>query len=123
MGLQVNRAASAAVVRGHPWIYRDAITRPPSAHGSDQPVGLGSVVEVADEKGRFVARGLWDPASPIAIRVFTRRPEEALGPVLFRSRLERAIAIRDAVLDEATDAYRLVNGEGDLLPGLVVDRY
>jgi 23S rRNA (cytosine1962-C5)-methyltransferase len=82
---------------------------------------------MVDENGHFLGSGIFDPDSPIAVRVWTRDPEERLDAALFRRRLERAIAIRrelfpaDAV--QPTTAYRLLNGEGDRTPGFVIDRY
>ncbi len=81
-------------------------------------------MRIADKGGRPVARGFYDPSGPLAIRVCTTRPSERLDDTWASSRLERAIAARSGVLDPSrTDAYRLVGGEGDGLPGLVVDRY
>jgi len=83
---------------------------------------------MVDENGHFLGSGIFDPDSPIAVRVWTRDPEDRLDAALFRRRLERAIAIRrelfpaDAVAARTT-AYRLLNGEGDRTPGFVIDRY
>jgi 23S rRNA (cytosine1962-C5)-methyltransferase len=119
MALHVARTAGLAVLRGHPWVYRDALVRPPARLAS------GSVVELADERGEFLGRGLWDAASPIAVRVFEHRRDRPLDERSIVARVGAAIAVRDALfpVDGDTDAYRLVNGEGDRVPGLVVDRY
>lgn len=114
----LSRAASAAIERGHPWAYRDGVTR------GGGGLATGAVVEVADASGRPIARGLWDADSPIAVRVFVRGAAERLDPALVAARVERALARRDAFLDVgATNAYRLCNGEGDRVPSLVLDRY
>lgn len=86
------------------------------------------IVRIADEEGHFLGCGIWDPESPIAVRVWSRDPGEMLGPKLFRERLERAIAIRQALFPAGspngeTTAYRILNGEGDRTPGFVLDRY
>jgi len=101
---------------GHPWIWRDALA----------PVRLpaGSVVDVVDAGGRFLARGLFDPGSPIAVRVYTLDAAQPLDGALVDRRLADAAQLRLSVIDlDTTDAYRLCNGEGDRLPGVVVDRY
>lgn len=118
MRFSVNDSAAAALDRGHPWVYRDAIRKLPAR------LGAGAVVELADGRGRFLGRGLYDPGSPIAVRVHERDEGAALDVGSFLRRLRRAFALRDRVFQGGdTDAYRLVNGEGDRVPGLVIDRY
>jgi 23S rRNA (cytosine1962-C5)-methyltransferase len=102
---------------GHPWVYKRAIERPPSG------LPAGSVVDVV-AGGKFVARGYYDPEGAVRVRVLTRDPAEAIGPLFWRRRIARAVALRRAyVLSEGTDCARLVHGEGDGLPGVVVDLY
>lgn len=101
---------------GHPWIYADALER-----GS---LPSGSVVDVLSPGGRFLARGLYDAASPIAVRVLTLDEDLEIGPELVEDRLARALALRQRIFDPSTtNAFRWLNGEGDLLAGLVVDVY
>ncbi|MBX3227250.1 MAG: class I SAM-dependent rRNA methyltransferase [Labilithrix sp.] len=108
--------AADSVRRGHPWIYASA-----TAHLSNGPA---SIVRIVDEDGHFLGSGIWDPGSPIAVRVWTRNPTEDVNARLFRARLEAALAIRTELFaDGATTAYRLLNGEGDRTPGFVIDRY
>jgi 23S rRNA (cytosine1962-C5)-methyltransferase len=81
----------------------------------------GDLVRVADPRGRGLGYALYSDRSEIALRMFSRGPD-APAPASWRERLEQAIAFRRRLAIDAT-AYRLVHGEGDLLPGLVVDRY
>jgi len=76
-----------------------------------------------DGDGRFVAAGLWEPEGAVAVRVAAWHPDESLGADLWARRARAAVALRRAVLGPELEAYRLVNGEGDGLPGLTVDRY
>jgi 23S rRNA (cytosine1962-C5)-methyltransferase len=102
---------------GHPWVYGRAIERGPSS------LSAGDIVDVT-ERGRFVARGYFDPLSAVRVRILTRDPAEAIGPVFWRRRIARAVAMRRSyVLGEDTDCARLVHGEGDGLPGVVIDLY
>jgi 23S rRNA (cytosine1962-C5)-methyltransferase len=119
MALKLVRAAALAVKRGHPWVYREGLARPPRGLGS------GASVELADEEGAFLARGLWDADSPIAVRVFARSPNggRALDGAALGALVIAAVARRDGRFDAETTAYRLCNGEGDRVPGLVLDRY
>ncbi len=100
---------------GHPWIWADAL----------EPVRMatGTVVDVVDGHG-FVARGLFDARSPIGVRVATLDVEEAVDDAFLRRRLASALAARRGVIDASTtDCFRWCNGEGDFLPGVVVDVY
>jgi len=98
---------------GHPWIYRSDVAKS-DAEG-------GATVTVAGSRGRTVGQALYSDRSEIALRMLTRSAEPA-GRDLWRARLERAIAFREALRIDAT-ACRLVHGEADLMPSLVVDRY
>ena len=101
---------------GHPWIFADALA--PAAHST------GTTVDVMGHGGAFLGRGLYDARSPIAVRIYTRDEREPLDAALVRARLVEALAARRGAIDPAeTDAFRLCNGEGDFLPGIVVDRY
>ncbi|MCC6556763.1 MAG: class I SAM-dependent rRNA methyltransferase, partial [Polyangiaceae bacterium] len=98
--------------------------RPPSSRPGPR-IETGAVVELAAEGGVFAGRGLWDASSPIAIRVFQRAPDRPLDERFLAERIEAALRLRDASLGARGDttAYRLCNGEGDRVPGLVLDRY
>jgi 23S rRNA (cytosine1962-C5)-methyltransferase len=99
---------------GHPWIYRsDVITRP------DGPAGTA---RVSDQRGKPLGVALWSPKSEISLRLLDRDADATIDAAWWRTRLGRAIA-RRAGLDTVANAFRLVHGEGDLLPSLIVDRY
>jgi 23S rRNA (cytosine1962-C5)-methyltransferase len=102
---------------GHPWVIADGYTR-------RWPVGKsGQVVELTDDKGTFVASALLDPQERIVARVLSHKRMQ-LDNAWLRQRLETAFQLRRSHADLGdTDAYRLVNAEGDGLPGLTVDRY
>jgi len=107
-----------SVQRRHPWIFSGAIAR---VEGDPQP-GETVVVRAAD--GTPLASGAYSPQSQIIVRVWTFDPTEPVDPAFFRSRLERAIALRhSSFVIRHSNAYRLVNAESDGLPGLIVDRY
>jgi 23S rRNA (cytosine1962-C5)-methyltransferase len=102
---------------GHPWILADKFTKM-------WPAGNpGDLIELCDEKGRFLATGLLDPTEKVVARVLSRE-RMTLDRTWLTKRLRKAIDLRLAHADLGdTDAFRLVNGEGDNLPGLTVDRY
>jgi len=90
-----------------------------------QRIPPGSIVDVVERSGNWVARGFYNGHSRIAIRVLTTDPSEAVDQAFFVRRLATAINFRRELLqlDRVTDAYRLVHSEADGLSGLVVDRY
>lgn len=127
--VRVSRRGVESIRRGHPWIYRSAvvqhsISRSEAGHERASRPGGGSIVSILDEVGQPLGCGVWDPVSPIAVRVWSLDPRARLDAAMFRARLERAIEIRRRLFaDGATTAYRLVHGEGDRVPAFVVDRY
>ena len=99
---------------GHPWVYRSDVAL---ADG----VAPGSLVQVKDQRGKFLGTALYSSSSQIAIRMISRQPVPDL-PALVAELIRAAIAYREKLVSN-TDAYRVVFSEGDLLPGLIVDRY
>lgn len=102
---------------GHPWIIADAFTK-------KWPAGkAGDLVELTDPDGRYLASALFDPGERVVARIISRKRMQ-LDLNWIKGRLQRAVSIRQGFIDhDATNAFRLVNGEGDYLPGLTVDRY
>lgn len=100
----------------HPWIFSGAIER------VEGDPARGDTVVVNGRDGGFLARAAYNADSQIRARVWSFDPAEAVDEALMRRRLERSIA-RRAVVRAGSDAMRLVHGESDGLPGLVVDRY
>lgn len=104
---------------GHPWIFAQAVARVEGGATAGDPI------DVVDPRGNWLGRGLYSPGSAIVVRICSRAPEVALDPSFFISRVERAIERRRllGLPSPGTNAYRVVNSEGDDLPGLVVDQY
>ncbi len=117
--LHLKAHRDAALMRGHPWVWSRALRQPlPS-------LTPGSIVDLHDAGDHFVGRGYYHPSTDIAIRLLTRDPAEAIDEHFFARRLRQAQQLRAPLLAEeaATNAYRLINAEGDFLPGVIVDRY
>lgn len=118
--LKLDRRTARAILDGHPWIWPDVL------EGQHTPAA-GAEVELQDSLGNVIGRALADgrdtPGAP-ALRVLTLDPRDPpLRKLLFR-RVGRARRLRERMLDlSTTTAFRLLNGEGDELPGLVVDRF
>ena len=114
----LKRGRANPLWQGHPWVFSGAIQK---EEGTPEP---GDVVDVRDIEGRFIGRGFHNARSQIRVRMVTQR-DEAVDATLIRRRIEQAGALRQRLgLPSAeTTAYRLVNSEGDGLPGVVVDVY
>ena len=114
----LKRGREKPVLNRHPWIFSGAIKR------IEGKVADGDVVEVADYRGLFLAQGYLNRRSQIVVRLLSWDEGEVVERDFWRRRLKRAVASRQALADDpSTNAYRLVNAESDLLPGLVLDRY
>ena len=106
----VSRRGAARWQRGHPWIYASDVRDSPEAPG---------IVTVRNEQGKFLGQALCSPRSEIRLRLL-ERSDRAIGPAWWRERIT-ASAERRAGIDAT--AWRVVHGEGDGLPSLIVDRY
>jgi 23S rRNA (cytosine1962-C5)-methyltransferase len=109
----VSRKGQARIERGHPWVFRSDVVK-------DGGASPGAVVRVASTRGEPLGFGLWSSRSEIRLRMVERG--EALPDGFWRARIEHALSWREAVA-AGVEAYRVVHGEGDGLPSLVVDRY
>jgi 23S rRNA (cytosine1962-C5)-methyltransferase len=98
---------------GHPWIYRSDVL--------DVSASPGDVVDVVGPRRRLIGRAFYSSASQIVLRMLAPG-DVAIDAAFWRARLEAALAVRASLGIDAT-AYRLVHGEADLLPSLIVDRY
>lgn len=118
MAVHVTNDALRQLRGGHPWVWDGSITR---TSGRGAP---GDLAVVFDDKRKFAAIGLWDPDAPIAVRILHQGSPRTVDDAFFADRLLDAYARRQVLHDDpATTGYRLVHGENDDLPGLVVDRY
>ena len=100
----------------HPWIFSGAIARSPSADADE--------VEIYSHDGEWLARGLWSPQSQIRARIMTWKYDEPIDSLYFRRRIANALSMRlkHPAYNDA-NAMRIVHGESDLIPGLIIDRY
>ncbi|HKQ68405.1 MAG TPA: class I SAM-dependent rRNA methyltransferase, partial [Polyangiaceae bacterium] len=104
---------------GHPWVYEQAILR------IEGGAVAGDEVEVVDPRGNFIGRGFYSPGSAIPVRLVSRNRDIPIDHGFFRSRAYRAIERRRmfGLPSRETSALRIVNADGDDLPGLVVDLF
>lgn len=115
--VQLKPRREARVAGGHPWVFSNEI------EGDVKALPAGGVVDVVDAKGRFLGRGYANPHSLITVRILSRRRKEDIDhPSFYAMRLREALALRED-LYPGRSSGRLVFGEADRLPGLVIDRY
>lgn len=103
----------------HPWIFQKMVVKP------KEKIHPGTIVDIADRDGNWVGRGIYNGHSRIALRVLTTQPNETIDTDFFRQAISAAVSLRRDILglDQITNAYRVVNSEGDNLSGLIVDRF
>ena len=104
--------------RKHPWIFSGAIDSVKDIETN------GETVEIISGDGKFLGYGSYSSHSQISVRVLSFNPDEKIDINFFQKRIENAIGLRKQIInDKTTNAYRIINAESDLLPGLVVDKY
>jgi 23S rRNA (cytosine1962-C5)-methyltransferase len=103
------------IAAGHPWVFSNEIEK---IEGSPAP---GDVVEIQTSRGRTLGIGLYHPHSLIAVRLLSTQVE-TINLEFFRRRIARALTLRQRVYHDSA-VYRLVHGESDFLPGLIIDRF
>lgn len=101
----------------HPWVFSGALQEIPEG------IEPGTPVRLADPRGRYLASGYFNSYSQIAVRIWGHDEREQVDRPFFLRRILWALELRRMCVGGDTNAYRVINGEGDLLPGLVVDRY
>lgn len=116
--LTVKQNRTGPVTGFHPWVFSHALVKVPDGIKPGEPVHLKS------EKGEFLAAGYFNTYSQITVRVWGYDNAEPVDESFFTRRIIRAYDTRRRYVEnEGTDAFRLVNGENDLLPGLIIDKY
>lgn len=115
--LRITAAAESIVRSGHPWVFADSI-REQNRDGK-----TGELAVIYDRNDKFLAVGLFDPDSPIRVRMLHTGKPTTIDAAWWRTRLEQALARRRDLFNVQTTGYRLIHGESDGWPGLVLDRY
>src|ERR1035437_2633833 len=115
--LRVSATAESVLRAGHPWLFADSI------RAQNRAGQAGELAVIYDRKDRFLATGLFDPDSPIRVRLLHVGKPRAIDRNWWVERLTRALEARQGLFDEQTTGFRWVNGESDGWPGLVLDRY
>jgi 23S rRNA (cytosine1962-C5)-methyltransferase len=115
--LRVTAAAETILRGGHPWLFADSI------HESNRAGQVGEFAVIYDRKDTFLAVGLFDPDSPIRVRILHAGKPQTIDSAWWKNRLEKSLAVRRDLFDAQTTGFRLIHGESDGWPGLVLDKY
>lgn len=115
--IKISKSLQSKIRKGFPWVhYYQLNNRKISGKAGDLGV-------IYDSDNRFLAVGLFDPFSDIRLRILQTRNPREIDETFFRERLQQALELRSPLDSNQTNAYRMVNGENDGFPGMVVDRY
>jgi len=115
--LRISAAAESIVRAGHPWLFADSI------HESNRTGQTGELAVIYDRKDKFLAVGLFDADSPIRVRILHAGKPQTIDAVWWQARLSQSLARREKLFNAQTTGFRLIHGESDGWPGLVLDRY
>jgi len=115
--ITLKNGREASLLRGHPWVFSGAI-----AGMKGQPSD-GDIVLAKDSRGQPLALGFFNGRTDISFRVLTRDCNQAVDAAFWNERVQAALELRRRLVNAKTNAYRLMNAEGDGCPGLIVDVY
>lgn len=115
--LRITGAAESIVRAGHPWLFAQSVRE------QNRPGQTGELAVIFDRKDSFLAVGLYDAESPIRVRILHSGKPKPIDHAWWQEHAERACALRKTLFDTQTNGYRLINGENDGWPGLVLDQY
>src|SRR5664279_3619594 len=115
--LRVTATAESVLRAGHPWLFAESIRE------QNRAGQAGELAVIYDRKDRFLATGLFDPDSPIRVRLLHMGKPRAIDLDWWTEHLARALDARDGLFDAHTNGFRWINGESDGWPGLVLDHY
>ncbi|MBS0630002.1 MAG: class I SAM-dependent rRNA methyltransferase [Verrucomicrobia bacterium] len=110
----LKKGREKALLRGHPWVFSGAVDALPQ-------VGPGTILPIYSSDGQFLAQGYFNPGNSLVGRILSF--EEGGIKELLKKNIVEAISMRKELFGAGTNAYRLINGEGDGIPGLIVDFY
>jgi 23S rRNA (cytosine1962-C5)-methyltransferase len=115
--LRITAAAETIVRGGHPWVFADSVLE------FNRVGQTGELAVIYDRKDKFLAVGLFDADSPIRVRILHSGKPQTIDANWWNARLEKPLSLRQSLFDARTNGYRLINGESDGWPALVLDQY
>lgn len=113
----ITKKGEKQIELGHPWIYEGEIIK------SDSSINNGDIVDVTNEKEKYLGSGFYNSNSKIIVRLISRNANDTFDDEFFRRRIRYAIDYRLTVMENETNCFRVIFGEADELPGLTVDKF
>ena len=115
--LRITSTAETIVRGGHPWLFADSIRE------QNRAGQTGELAVIYDRNDKFLAVGLFDAESPIRVRILHAGKPQTIDSTWWNAHLEKTLTRREILFDATTTGYRLIHGESDGWPALVLDRY
>jgi 23S rRNA (cytosine1962-C5)-methyltransferase len=115
--LRITAAAENIIRGGHPWVFAESVLE------SNRAGHTGELAVIYDRKDKFLAVGLFDADSPIRVRILRAGKPQTIDSNWWNERLEKSHSLRQNLFDAQTNGFRLINGESDGWPALVLDKY
>lgn len=112
----ISSKGEASILNGHPWIYDGEII-------SKDEITNGDIIDVVSQKGKYLGSGFYNDNSKIVVRLISRNANDVFDSDFFRRRIRYAIDYRLTVMQDELNAFRVIFGEADELPGLTVDKF
>ena len=117
LALKVKPRGETMLRKGHPWLFESAIIK------QNKPGNAGDMAIIYDKKNKFLAIGLYDPYSPIRVKILASKKQVQINASWFEVKIAAAYELRKPLLETDTSSYRLIHGENDGFPGLIADVY
>ncbi len=114
--IKISKTLEAKIKQGYPWVFKYQLKKKVTESSNGLAV-------LYDYRNRFLAIGLWDPASDLCFRVLNLSEPRKIDTNFFLEKFQKALLIREALEAQGTTGYRILNGENDGFPGLILDRY
>ena len=112
--IKISKSLEAKIKKGYPWIFKYQLQ-------NSVAKSSGSLAVLYENKNRFLAIGIWDSDSDLCFRVLNLFEPKEINYEFFLERFKKAISLRKSLIEQGTTGYRVLNGENDGFPGLVLD--
>ena len=114
--IKISKTLEAKIKKGYPWVFKYQLQSP-------VPKNSGSLAVLYENKNRFLAIGMWDSDSDLCFRVLNLFEPKEINYEFFLERFKKALSLRKGLIEQGTTGFRVLNGENDGFPGLVLDKY
>ena len=114
--IKISKTLETKIKKGYPWVFKYQLQNLVSKNS-------GNFAVIYDHENRFLAIGIWDPDSDLCFRVLNLFEPKEINYEFFLARFKKALSLRKGLIEQGTTGYRVLNGENDGFPGLILDKY